>query len=1062
MKHFILTFLAFFAGVFATKAQTLEYYLDEENQIVYQYYPGTGIAEVAHGTRYESDLLPQVSAHHNRIGEVVRIIEGFEVDGVWYSVEAIGGHAFFGLTNIKTVYIPKTIRRIDEISFAGCSGIEDVYCEVNPWKLVWSTGNYYDYYDFKKGKGTKFHVHPDYYDMYLIRFGTNNVTFVPDMEFEADVEPEGTTTYFRGYDAETGRLIAAGDGGDWWLEMPSDGSTIELVADGYWGEEGLYFRLGKGTSSVKDITLRTNFAIHGVLHGIRLWAAGDIRMLRYRLTDGSWVEKQFTNDGGWKDFYLEISPEERVDGEVEFHVYSATPFVLQNIMLVYEESEPDYKYSTFKDWVDVAAPQDNIKAGTILTEEGVKWDAILSNPTVNVVPTTVGYDGVDGTNCLVFFADEGDFSVEMEGHFRWKGPVEKIVVRASGNLYQLRADFKEQDASTGFGIVTQTVPTGDFRDYVIHVSDCPDYELGIIRITASGTSPIYIHSITIFDEDKPEELPHGQCGDNLFFTMEYIPDYFVQDQETYAEIPAAKLTITGSGDMWDFDPEWTESINRVPWVNFRWNIVQVELPSGMTSVGNNAFSRLWNCLFSDLPDGIRRVGQSAFYNNRFQEVLTLPAELERIESSAFKGINFTKKLVVGPKVSYIAPGAISSIYNLDYYEVDDANPYFNDYGHCVYEPATATVIAGGKKSFIPSGAKIIGQRAFENGRMESIDLPLGLETIDDYAFSGSNLKEIDVHDMVTSIGNYAFSNCRQLLNVTLGTAVTSVGQAAFESCPNMLDIVLYPHPESLTWKSYSGNARMFGPDKKTTAHVRPKDLEKWETDFAFLNLNFVPDISEELKPIEEEKVIDFTALTGVNLSNKSVDNIYYNLDPTKGSGCIDGALVIGTFTDMSLVGSGEPGTAEVTENFNGIILKVNGKGTITVDSRAFGNRLKLAIRIGNGTPVIIPETGRQSNMISYNVQTETYVYIYAVPVSASVRGQMFRAEGVDEDSVVIYGIKIEPGAGDPDGIITVDEHDNRTTDSPIYDLNGRRLIAPKKGINVIRYSDGTSRKVLIK
>ena len=167
-------------------------------------------------------------------------------------------------------------------------------------------------------------------------------------------------------------------------------------------------------------------------------------------------------------------------------------------------------------------------------------------------------------------------------------------------------------------------------------------------------------------------------------------------------------------------------------------------------------------------------------------------------------------------------------------------------------------------------------------------------------------------------------------------------------------------------------------------------------------------------------------------------------------------MIIG-YTDMSLVGSGEPGSAEVAENFKGVILKVNGKGTITIDSGAFGNRLRLAVRIGNGTPVIIRETGRQSNMISYNVQTETFVYIYAVPASASVRGWMYRAEGVDEDSVVIYGITIEPGAYDPDSINAIDNHDS-PIDSATYDLNGRRIQGlPRKGI-VIQ----NGRKVIVR
>ena len=36
------------------------------------------------------------------------------------------------------------------------------------------------------------------------------------------------------------------------------------------------------------------------------------------------------------------------------------------------------------------------------------------------------------------------------------------------------------------------------------------------------------------------------------------------------------------------------------------------------------------------------------------------------------------------------------------------------------------------------------------------------------------------------------------------------------------------------------------------------------------------------------------------------------------------------------------------------------------------------------------------------------------------------------------------------------------TGEDYYDLNGRQLDKPQKGINIIRYPDGTSRKVLMK
>ena len=50
---------------------------------------------------------------------------------------------------------------------------------------------------------------------------------------------------------------------------------------------------------------------------------------------------------------------------------------------------------------------------------------------------------------------------------------------------------------------------------------------------------------------------------------------------------------------------------------------------------------------------------------------------------------------------------------------------------------------------------------------------------------------------------------------------------------------------------------------------------------------------------------------------------------------------------------------------------------------------------------------------------------------------------------------------DPDGIEGV-KADTEVTEVARYDLQGRRLSQPQNGLNIIRYSDGSSRKVWIK
>ena len=50
---------------------------------------------------------------------------------------------------------------------------------------------------------------------------------------------------------------------------------------------------------------------------------------------------------------------------------------------------------------------------------------------------------------------------------------------------------------------------------------------------------------------------------------------------------------------------------------------------------------------------------------------------------------------------------------------------------------------------------------------------------------------------------------------------------------------------------------------------------------------------------------------------------------------------------------------------------------------------------------------------------------------------------------------------DPDGIKDI-EHSPLNIEEAWYSLDGKKLSKPQKGINIIRYSDGTTRKVLVK
>ena len=86
----------------------------------------------------------------------------------------------------------------------------------------------------------------------------------------------------------------------------------------------------------------------------------------------------------------------------------------------------------------------------------------------------------------------------------------------------------------------------------------------------------------------------GQCGDNLTWTL-----------------VDGTLTISGTGDMWDFD---YENDRYSPWYNYRNDINKLLICEGVTSIGDSAFYEHYD-IAGDLilPESIKSIGNYSFY-----------------------------------------------------------------------------------------------------------------------------------------------------------------------------------------------------------------------------------------------------------------------------------------------------------------------------------------------------------------------------------------------------------------------------------------------------------------
>ena len=481
----------------------------------------------------------------------------------------------------------------------------------------------------------------------------------------------------------------------------------------------------------------------------------------------------------------------------------------------------------------------------------------------------------------------------------------------------------------------------------------------------------------------------------------------------------------------------------------------LKLSDALSVIPSNAFDRCTSLSgILVIPNSVTEIGNRAFYSTGFNGTLTLSSNLKTIKDYAFYGCSkFTGSLTLPNSVTTIGESAFCNCSGFT--------------GNLTIPNSVTTI---GKSTFksckgftgdliIPNSVRTIGESAFDNccGFTGNLTIPNSVTTIGESAFCNCSgfTGNLTIPNSVITIGRLAFYNCYRFTgDLTIPNSVTTIGNLAFYNC-----------------SGFTGNLTL------------PKSLEVVSYDSFYKCNNIQTFKFQSLPEVIQGSLNNYKPI--VSLSDDSY------ISP-KATGTVDAISY----------------TRQMSSNWGTLVLPYSLTLTGNEPYRLYAisavseNELvlkQLDGEVAAGTPCVVKRNGSESELTFGANDAELNMTIDGKTVGDMTFNGTYWAKEVTDGYVIakdcfwnvaelmknkpeaVKGAKVGPFRawldgnaagparlamridGSTTGINTPDALDVlNDAEAEYYDLSGKRLHEPQKGVNIVRMKSGKTKKIIIK